>query len=76
MESPEALLSSVLDRGRGVLRLKPNFVARFYPAYGRLGIKEIYAPGLGWYSERWLASCTTVLGSSVDGLSKDKLKGL
>jgi len=72
----ETVISNALDKNRGVLRLKPNFVARFYPAYGRLGIKEIYAPALGWYSERWLASCTTVLGSSVDGLSKVVLDGV
>jgi len=43
----ETVISNALDKNRGVLRLKPNFVARFYPAYGRLGIKEIYAPALG-----------------------------
>jgi len=71
----EAVMENILDRNKGILRLKPNFVARFYPAYGRLGIKEIYVPGRGWYSERWLASCVTVLGSSTEGLSRVDLNG-
>ncbi|MDK6028306.1 hypothetical protein QPL79_02880 [Ignisphaera sp. 4213-co] len=66
----EKLLQRELELNDGILKLKPNFVARFYPSLGRLGVKKNYVEGLGWFSERWLASCVSVLGSETYGLSK------
>lgn len=43
---------------KGVLRLKPTFVARnFYPGLNRLGLKNPDAGPRGEYVERWIASC-------------------
>ena len=67
----EKLLNRELDNSNGILRLKPNYVARpLYPAGNRLGVARVYIEGKGWISERWLASAVNVLGTEYEGLSK------
>jgi len=55
-------IERILDRTGGVLRLKPNYVRRFYVDGGRLlGGKPgaTFNPRDGLYKpERWIASCT------------------
>jgi hypothetical protein len=67
----EKIINKEIDKNNGVLRLKPNYVARpLYPAGGRLGLDKIYINGKGWISERWLGSAVNVLGSRDEGLSE------
>jgi mannose-6-phosphate isomerase class I len=59
-----ARLKSWIEQRRGVLRLKPTFVRRFYQDGGRLGLAEqaggTYQPDSGlWVPERWIASTVT-----------------
>lgn len=65
----ENRVREILKQYNGVLRLIPNYVERFYPARGRLGLRKIYGDR-GWFSERWLASCVSVLGEETRGLSR------
>lgn len=54
----KTLLEETLDQNGDILYLHAAFVARtFYPALGRLGLRDFSAGSRGWYSERWLASC-------------------
>jgi hypothetical protein len=57
-------LDRALDAGRGILRLRPTYVRRFYMDGGRLGLGD--APGATyqaearlWVPERWIASTVT-----------------
>ncbi len=71
----EKILSKELDNNNGILRFKPNYVARpLYPAGGRLGLDKIYVEGRGWISERWLASAVSILGTDYNGLSELAIK--
>ena len=55
---PEKNLEKEIESKAGVLRLKPNFVARtFYPGLNRLGLENAEAGERGAYVERWIASC-------------------
>jgi hypothetical protein len=75
METKHQLIDKILEKGNGILRLKPAWVARdFLPPGKRLGLKEDeYAVGeRGWISERWLASTThadNAVGPEDEGLS-------
>ena len=53
------LVEKALEKGNGILNLKPAWVARdFLPPGRRLGLKEEeYEVGKrGWISERWLGA--------------------
>src|SRR5271169_2165063 len=51
-------LKKEIESKAGVLRLKPNFVARtFYPGLNRLGLEDADAGERGAYVERWIVSC-------------------
>jgi len=53
----EESLRREIEEKRGVLRLKPTFVARtFYPGLNRLGLENPDAGPRGEYVERWIAS--------------------
>src|SRR4030042_1579863 len=61
MTNARATVEKALEKGAGVLNLKPAWVARdFLPPGRRLGLKEDeYAVGeRGFICERWLASVT------------------
>ena len=69
------LVEKALEKGNGILNLKPAWVARdFLPPSRRLGLREEeYEVGRrGWISERWLASTTNAdneVGLQDEGLS-------
>ena len=75
MEKTRVLIEKALEKGNGILRLRPAWVARdFLPPGKRLGLKEEeYEAGeRGWVSERWLASTTSAdnrIGPEDEGLS-------
>jgi hypothetical protein len=53
-----------IEQSRGILRLKPTYVRRFYQDGGRLGLADAaggtYQPASGlWVPERWIASTVT-----------------
>ena len=51
-------LDTMIDENRGILRLRPAFVARtFYPGLDRLGLADASAGSRGSYCERWIGSC-------------------
>jgi mannose-6-phosphate isomerase class I len=57
-------LETWIEQCRGVLRLKPTYVRRFYQDGGRLGLADqaggTYQPDSGlWVPERWIASTVT-----------------
>jgi mannose-6-phosphate isomerase class I len=53
------ILQQELELTKGILRLKPAFVARdHYRGLKRIGIKKDYIGKRGWLCERWIASCT------------------
>ena len=73
------ILNKELDQKRGVLRLKPTFVARDYPGLGRLGLKKFSAGKRGWLVERWMASSVVAKGLNQienEGLSELDIKGV
>lgn len=71
----EKILNRELNNGNGILKLKPNYIARpLYPAGGRLGLEKIYIEDKGWISERWLASAVSVLGTEYEGLSEVNIR--
>ncbi|MHB9128353.1 MAG: hypothetical protein ACYC3T_09165 [Candidatus Humimicrobiaceae bacterium] len=69
------IIEKALEKGNGVLNLKPAWVARdFLPPGRRLGLteKEYNAGARGFICERWLASVTkadNALGTEDEGLS-------
>lgn len=75
MQDKRKLVEKALEKGNGILSLKPAWVARdFLPPGRRLGLKEEeYDVGeRGWISERWLASTTkadNAVGPEDEGLS-------
>lgn len=74
-------VEDALERGNGILRLEPAWVARdSAPAGGRLGLPEdqVAVGERGWISERWLASTTQAdnrVGPDDEGLSYLALEG-
>lgn len=74
-------VEKALDKGNGILRLEPAWVARdFLPPGRRLGLKEKeYEAGeRGWISERWIGSTTKAdnrVGPADEGLSYVSLDG-
>ena len=81
MLSKRQIIEKTLERGNGILNLKPSWVARdFLPPGRRLGLKEEeYNVGeRGWISERWLASITkadNAIGPEDEGLSYLDIEG-
>ncbi|MEM4290338.1 MAG: hypothetical protein QXQ48_08755 [Nitrososphaerota archaeon] len=75
----ERLLNFMLDKNKGILRLRPTFVARtLYPALGRLGVKRFSVGHRGWLCERWMASSVAAVGPTQvgnEGLSEINIKG-
>ncbi len=75
MIKKRTIVEKALEKGNGILNLKPAWVARdFLPPGRRLGLKEEeYDVGeRGWISERWLASTTkadNAVGPQDEGLS-------
>src|SRR4030042_3030377 len=75
MTNARATVEKALEKGAGVLNLKPAWVARdFLPPGKRLGLKEKeYDVGKrGYICERWLASVTNAdnaVGPPDEGLS-------
>lgn len=75
MTDVRAIVEKALEKGAGVLNLKPAWVARdFLPPGKRLGLKEKeYDVGKrGYICERWLASVTNAdnaVGPEDEGLS-------
>ena len=75
MTDARATVEKALEKGAGVLKLKPAWVARdFLPPGKRLGLKEKeYNVGKrGYICERWLASVTNAdnaVGPEDEGLS-------
>lgn len=69
------IVEKALERGNGILNLKPAWVARdFLPPGRRLKLKEeeYNVEERGWISERWLASVTNAdnaVGPPDEGLS-------
>jgi hypothetical protein len=74
-------VKQALDKGAGILRLTPAWVARdFLPPGRRLGLKdEEYEVGeRGWISERWIGSTTKAdnrVGPPDEGLSHLVIEG-
>ena len=81
MLEKRTILEKELEKGNGILNLKPAWVARdFLPPGKRLGLKEEeYNVGeRGWISERWLASTTkadNAIGPEDEGLSYLDIEG-
>ncbi|MCX6029334.1 MAG: hypothetical protein NT169_08530 [Chloroflexi bacterium] len=75
------IVENALDRGNGILRLEPAWVARdFLPPGRRLGLPEAaYEVGeRGWISERWIGSTTKAdnrVGPPDEGLSHLGIEG-
>ena len=84
MNELESQVDTVLKETEGFLKLKPNFVTRYYMDHARLGLGkhpgDTYQPTVGrWIPERWIAS--TVEASHVnpapgEGLSLLEFRGL
>jgi hypothetical protein len=76
-----ALVQEALERGGGVLRLAPAWVARdFLPPGKRLGLRddEYNVGDRGWICERWIGSTTRAdnrVGPPDEGLSHLVLDG-
>ncbi len=81
MENTKQLVSKAIEKGNGLLRLKPAWVARdFLPPGKRLGLpEEKYDVGKrGWISERWIGSTTeadNAIGPEDEGLSYLDIEG-
>lgn len=77
--SKESFLFKLLDKNKGVLRLKPSFVARtLYAGLGRMGLKRYYVGRRGWICERWMGSSVSASGPTQirnEGLSELNVKG-
>lgn len=80
-EKRKKLLVEYLENSRGIIRLKPTWVARnsMPPGY-RLGLTpdQADAGARGWISERWLASTTradNLIGPADEGLTYLNLPG-
>ncbi len=75
MTNTRTIVKEALDKGCGILRMTPAWVARdFLPPGRRLGLKENeYAVGeRGWITERWIGSTTKAdnrVGPADEGLS-------
>ena len=75
MDKTKEIVEKALEKGNGVLNLKPSWVARdFLPPGRRLGLaeKEYDAGPRGFICERWLASVTkadNAIGPADEGLS-------
>jgi len=74
------ILNNELDRKKGILRMKPTFVARTsYPGLGRLGIKKYFLGKRGWLCERWMCSSVVASGPMQiknEGLSEVNIKNV
>lgn len=76
-----AIVKDALEKGGGILRMTPAWVARdFLPPGKRLGLKdEEYEVGeRGWISERWIGSTTKAdnrVGPPDEGLSHLVIEG-
>jgi len=81
MENNRQLVEKAVEKGNGLLRLKPAWVARdFLPPGKRLGLpEEEYDVGeRGWISERWIGSTTradNAIGPEDEGLSYLNIEG-
>jgi len=81
MLGKRTIVEKALEKGNGILNLKPAWVARdFLPPGKRLGLKEeeYDVGGRGWISERWLASTTkadNAIGPEDEGLSYLDIEG-
>src|SRR5512139_2148401 len=75
MTETREIVKEALEKGCGILRMNPAWVARdFLPPGKRLGLKEEeYNVGeRGWISERWIGSTTKAdnrVGPPDEGLS-------
>ncbi len=75
------IIENALNKGKGILRLEPAWVARdFLPPGRRLGLKdEEYEVGeRGWISERWIGSTTKAdnrISPPDEGLSYLSIEG-
>lgn len=75
MEDVGAMLDEELAATGGFLRLQPEFVGRFYPGLGRLGLADDRDPSRpGYYfPARWIASTVAALNpvpKELEGMSK------
>lgn len=64
MSPPSKIIDGLLDRTKGILKLKPTYVRRFYKDGGRLGLGkkpgDTFKPSVRmWVPERWIASTVT-----------------
>ncbi|MGM0365367.1 MAG: hypothetical protein ACQEP5_02395 [Actinomycetota bacterium] len=81
MQDTRQLVEKAVEKGNGLLRLKPAWVARdFLPPGKRLGLpEEEYDAGKrGWISERWIGSTTkadNAIGPEDEGLSYLDMEG-
>jgi hypothetical protein len=81
MSDTRAIVKEALEKGCGILRMNPAWVARdFLPPGKRLGLKEEeYNVGeRGWISERWIGSTTKAdnrVGPPDEGLSHVVIDG-
>ena len=81
MSDTRAVVKEALEKGCGILRMNPAWVARdFLPPGKRLGLKdEEYNVGeRGWISERWIGSTTKAdnrVGPPDEGLSHLVVEG-
>jgi hypothetical protein len=81
MTDTRTVVKQALEKGHGILRMTPAWVARdFLPPGKRLGLKdEEYEVGeRGWISERWIGSATKAdnrVGPPDEGLSHVVIDG-
>lgn len=64
MSTSSEIIDRVLDQTKGILKLKPTYVRRFYKDGGRLGLGkkpgDTFKPSVKmWVPERWIASTVT-----------------
>ena len=53
------MIASALDKGNGILRLEPTWVAlNFMPSGKRMGLENDAVGERGWITERWIGSTT------------------
>jgi mannose-6-phosphate isomerase class I len=64
MNKPTETIDRILSETKGILKLKPTYVRRYYRDGGRLGLskrsaKKPKTSAPMWFAERWLASTVT-----------------
>jgi len=66
MDDLVAVIDQAIEQNQGILKLRPNYVCRYYRSGGRLPLGEQATLAEGrrqsrWVPERWLASTVAAL---------------